>query len=122
MKAVKPLALLALIVGCGVWLIYYQKNKPKPGQAVEHLAPIVCESCGKSFIAYYSEGPIKCKFCGEKAAWECLKCTKCGTLVPVKTKDHAFGGPSMTCPKDGNTKFVKPRPSDLTDPTVPEGP
>lgn len=119
MKAIKPLALLVIIVACGVWLLMYQKSKPKPGKPVEHLAPVICTECGKSFVAMYSEGPIKCKFCGKKAAWEAWKCTTCGKLLPNKAPAGQFGGLNLVCPDDQSRAFVRPDLKDLDDPTLP---
>lgn len=83
MKHLKTGILVALIAGCGVWLLYYYKSQPDAGEPVAVRLPIACASCGSAYVSSLGKQPAICKDCGKETAWRCRKCKACGTFVPL---------------------------------------
>ncbi|MFN0136285.1 MAG: hypothetical protein ACKVS9_09235 [Phycisphaerae bacterium] len=98
MKHVQTGVMLALIAGCGLWLTYYYKSQPEPGEPVAVRMPLACTACGKAYVSSVGRQPAKCLECGKDAAWRCRKCKACGTFVPLVKADGA-DKPTAECSK-----------------------
>jgi len=105
-KGIAPYLLIAVIVGCGVWLFVYQKSKPAKGATVAHLQPLACSSCEKYYAMEVGDLPTKCHYCGKPTAWHAAKCANCGAIVPIPVKT-SFQGPTepVPCPKCGKSRY-----------------
>lgn len=118
MKSAGTITLLAIILGCGVWLFYYQKSQPKAGDPVMHKAPLACPVCGKSWVGDITTEPAMCKFCKKPTAWTAMQCRnpKCKAIVPyVHDKPPEPGKPPLVCPKCNGTAFGQPPPDALSE-------
>lgn len=118
MKAAGTFALIAIILGCGVWMFYYQSSQPKPGEAVAHNAPLCCPDCKKSWVGEITGVPAKCKFCGKMTAWEAVQCRneKCKTVFAYVKDNSQEKGKTPKCPKCGGTALIlQPMPDQLSE-------
>ncbi|MCA9244679.1 MAG: hypothetical protein KDA32_12020 [Phycisphaerales bacterium] len=96
MKAAKILAAVAILAIAGWRIFSIDASTPPPGQSEEHLLPLICKSCGKSFVGRVHKPPTvwKCKLCGQDTAVETRHCVDCDAVFPLPDDD----GP---CPKCG---------------------
>jgi len=113
-RGVAPYLLVAIIVGCGIWLFTYQRSKPQRGESIKHLKPLACTSCGKAYAKEEGDPPVRCHFCGKQTAWVAGKCAGCGKIVPVPTR-IGFQGPAepIKCPHCGKSKFLEVPPNEI---------
>ena len=106
MKSVLPIVLIAIIVICGGWLLYYRQSLPEPGAPVKHLMPLACTSCGKAFAMEVSMLPAECPFCGERTVFRARQCVECGAIVPLPTDGGFRADPNpVQCLQCGGQRF-----------------
>lgn len=116
MKNLTPALLIAFILGCGLWLFYWNASKPAPGETVAHMQPLACASCGKAYADKVGDPPVECRFCGERAVWRAQKCAKCDAVFPMIRQGATEGAKreGVACTKCGSTRFGDPLPEDLS--------
>ncbi|MBI3760207.1 MAG: hypothetical protein HY269_10720 [Deltaproteobacteria bacterium] len=115
MKSAWTILLVAVIIGCGVWMTYYYKTQPVAGEPVLHKAPLCCTVCSKSWVGDISREPVDCKFCkGIKTAWGAMQCRnpKCGAIF-AWVHDKPTDLPE--CPKCKGKAAGQPPPSALSE-------
>lgn len=109
---------LLLFAGSGVWLFYYYRSQPAPGETVMHRAPVACEGCGKAYDGEIGDQPGVCHFCRERKLWKAHKCLQCKSVVPIVQTPGGDGGVvySRVCPKCGGKRFGEVQVEDVSPP------
>lgn len=114
-QALKLGLAILVILGCGLYLTYWQANKPQPGAEVPNLKPLMCAACGEKYIARVGDEPVACRKCGAKSVWRAQECLKCKEIFP-KVRNDAAGSDNqapVACPKCGSTQMTDPEPDKM---------
>ena len=114
-----PMGIFALLViaGCALWLFYYQKSQPEPGEPVPHMMPLVCDACGEAYATEAGRLPTKCAKCGEVKAYYGMMCTECNKIVPIYAYGTVTsGGTPATCKYCNKGSFREVKAGEISKP------
>lgn len=115
MQALKPVLAILVIIGCGIYLTYWQGSKSKPGAEVPNNKPLMCAACGEKYIAKVGDLPVACRKCHKQEVWRAGECGKCQEIFP-RIRDVAAGPDNQVeekCPKCGSKQMDDPDPSKM---------
>lgn len=112
MKNPLTYVLILVVLGCGVWMFYWNSSAPAPTEVAPHVAAVACTSCGKAWVQQVGRQPVPCKFCNQNTGWIAAKCSKCKKVFAMV--EESPGKPKSECPKCGPTQLLELEPEDLT--------